>query len=73
MWRNTLTINGVLKKNITKLNFQPAQYGKNKFNKDNFGEKINKKMWRNTAARKNYVGKHCSNPQCFFLKKKLQS
>jgi hypothetical protein len=27
-------------------------------------------MWRNTAARKNHVGKHCSNPQCFVFKKK---
>ena len=28
MWGNTLAINGVLKKNITKLNFQPASYEK---------------------------------------------
>jgi hypothetical protein len=39
MWRNTLAINGVLKKKITKLNFQPARYEKNKFNKDNFRKK----------------------------------
>jgi hypothetical protein len=28
MWRNTVAINGVLKKKTTKLNFQPAQYKK---------------------------------------------
>jgi len=27
-------------------------------------------MWGNTVARKNNVGKHCSNLQCFFFKKK---
>jgi len=27
-------------------------------------------MWGNTITRKNLVGKHCSNPQCFFFKKK---
>ena len=27
-------------------------------------------MWGNTVARKNHVRKHCSNPQCFFFKKK---
>jgi hypothetical protein len=27
-------------------------------------------MWGNTVARKNHVGKHCSNPQCFLFKKK---
>jgi hypothetical protein len=42
-WSYTLTINGVLKKNTTKLNFQPAQYEKNKFDKDNFEKKIDKK------------------------------
>ena len=39
----TLAINGVLKKKTTKLNFQPAQYEKNKFDKDNFWKKIDKK------------------------------
>jgi len=29
MWRNTIAINNVLKKKITKLNFQSAQYKKN--------------------------------------------
>ena len=32
------------KKNITKLNFQPAQYKKNKFDNDNSEEKNTKKM-----------------------------
>jgi len=27
-------------------------------------------VWGNTVARKNHVGKHCSNPQCFLFKKK---
>ena len=30
MWRNTVAINNVLKKTITKLNFQSAQYKKNR-------------------------------------------
>jgi hypothetical protein len=42
MWRNTVAINGVLKKKTTKLNFQPAQYKKKKFDKKNF-EKRNTK------------------------------
>ena len=50
MWGNTLAINVVLKKKTTKLNFQSAQYEKNKFDKDNF-EKI---------FIKRRVGKHCS-------------
>jgi hypothetical protein len=33
------------KKNITKLNFQPAQYKKNKFDNDNSEEKTQKK-WK---------------------------
>jgi len=36
MWRNTIAINNVLKKKITKLNSQSAQYFKNKINKYNF-------------------------------------
>jgi hypothetical protein len=39
-----------LRKKTTKLNFQPVQYEKNKFDKDNFGKKSIKK----------HVGKHCS-------------
>jgi len=39
-----------------KLNSQPAQYEKNKIDKDK-------------SKKKNNVGKHCSNPQCFREKK----
>jgi len=49
MWGNTLAINGVLKKKTTKLNFQPSQYEKKKFNKDNLKKLIKK-----------HVEKHCS-------------
>jgi hypothetical protein len=39
MWGKTVAIHGVLKKNSTKLNSQPAQYKKKiKINKDNFGK-----------------------------------
>ena len=48
-----------LRKKSTKQNFQPPQYEKNKIEKDNFRKKIIKK------GKKTYVGKHCSNPQCF--------
>jgi hypothetical protein len=54
MWGNTVTIHNVLKKITTKLNSQPAQYEKNKIDKDNSRKKkniIKKIMW----------GKHCSN------------
>ena len=51
----------VFKKN-TKLNFQPAQYEKNKIDKDNYGKKTKK------IIKKNHVGKHYSN-----LRKKIQS
>jgi hypothetical protein len=37
-------------------NSQPAQYQKNKIDKDNFEKKI---------IRKNHMRKHCNNPQCF--------
>jgi len=40
MWGNIEAINDVLKKKTTKLNFQPAQYEKNKFNKDNLKKKL---------------------------------
>jgi len=43
MWGNTVAIHNVLKKKTTKLNSQPAQYEKNKINKDNSGKKIIKK------------------------------
>jgi hypothetical protein len=56
MWGNTVAINSVLKKKTTKLNSQPAQYEKNKINKDN-SKKNHKKR-----KKKNHVGKHCSTP-----------
>jgi hypothetical protein len=48
-----------LKKKTTKLNSLPAQYEKNKINKDN-SEKKQKNH------KKNHAGKHCSIPQYFF-------
>ena len=48
---------------IYSCNFQPAQYLKNKIDKNNFLKKHNKK---------NHVGNDCSNPQCF-KEKKIQS
>jgi hypothetical protein len=39
MWRNIVAIHSVLKKKTTKLNSQPAQYIKNKFDKNNYGKK----------------------------------
>jgi hypothetical protein len=39
MWGNTIAIHNVLKKKTTKLNFQLAQYEKNKIDKDNSGKK----------------------------------
>jgi len=59
MWGNTVAIHSVLKKKTTKLNSQPAPYKKNKIDKDNSGKKIIKK------EKKNHVGKHYSNTQCF--------
>jgi hypothetical protein len=46
-----------------KLNFQPAQYEKNKLDKHNSGQKTK------TIIKKKPCGKHCSNPQCFKEKK----
>ena len=63
MRRNTVTINNVLKKKITKLNSQSAQY---KTKSTNIILK-NKKI-----KQKNYVGKHRNNPK-YFKGKKLQS
>ena len=70
MWGNTVAIHSVLKRKTTKLNSQPAQYEKNKIDKDNSGKKKQKKSLKN--EKKNHVEKHCSNPQCF-KEKKLQS
>jgi oligoribonuclease (3'-5' exoribonuclease) len=48
------TLHSVLKKKTTKLNSQPAQYEKNKINKDDFEKKIIKRkkktMYGNTVA-----------------------
>jgi len=46
-------------KKTTRLNSQPAQYEKNKIDKDNSENKIKK------IIKKTYMGKHSSNPQCF--------
>jgi hypothetical protein len=42
MWRNIVAIYSILKKKTTKQNSQPAQYEKNKINKD-YSEKKNHK------------------------------
>jgi hypothetical protein len=39
MWGNTVAIHNVLKKKATKLNSQPAQYEKNKNDKNNYEKK----------------------------------
>jgi hypothetical protein len=49
MWGNTVTIHNVLKKITTKLNSQPAQYEKNKIDKDNSRKKTK-------YHKKNHVG-----------------
>ena len=56
MRRNTVAINNVLKKEITKLNSQSAQYKKKSTNIILKNKKIKKK---------NYVEKHRSNSQYF--------
>jgi hypothetical protein len=50
MCGNTVAIYGVLKTKTTKLNSQPAQYEKNKINKDNSGKKKGKNHVGNTIA-----------------------
>jgi hypothetical protein len=47
MWGNTVAIHSVLKKKITKLNSQPAQYEKNKIKKDNSEKKKQNKSLKN--------------------------
>jgi len=59
---NIVAIHGVLKKKTMKLNSQPTQYEKNKIDKDNSRKT---KLKNHRKRKKNYVGKHCSNPQCF--------
>jgi hypothetical protein len=44
MWGNIVAIHNVLLKKPTKLNSQPAQYEKNKINKDNYRKKNKKKQ-----------------------------
>jgi len=56
MWGNIVAIHNVFFKKTTKQNSQPAQYEKNKIDKDHFGKKNHKNK------EKNHVGKHCSNP-----------
>ena len=74
MWGNTLAINGVLKKKTTKLNFQPAQYEKKKFDKDNFGKKIDKKTCGETLQQEKIMwGSTVAIHNVFFSRKKLQS
>jgi len=46
MWGNIVTIHSVLKKKTTKQNSQPAQYEKNKIDKDHFGKKKRKKFMK---------------------------
>ena len=50
------------KKKPTKLNSQPAQYEKNKIDKNYYRKKF-------ITKEKKHVAKHCSNPQCFKEKK----
>ena len=45
MWKNTIAIHSVLKKKTTNLNSQPAQYEKNKINKNNSEKKNEKKQF----------------------------
>jgi hypothetical protein len=63
MCGNTVAIHSVLKTKTTKLNSQPAQYEKNKINKDNSEKKNHKKR------EKKPCGEHCSNPRYFKEKK----
>jgi hypothetical protein len=63
---NTITIHNVLKKKTTKLNFQPAQYEKNKLDKHNSGQKTK------TIIKKNHV-ENIVAIHNVLKKKKLQS
>jgi hypothetical protein len=56
------------KKKTTKLNSQPAQYEKNKIDKDNSGKQTKKIMKKG----KKFMWETLYNPQCF-KEKKLQS
>jgi len=65
MWRNIVAIHSVLKKKTTKLNSQPAQYEKNKIDKDNSEKKSKKKsMWGNTIAIHSVLNKKTIKLNC---------
>ena len=53
IWENIVTIHSFFKKKSTKQNSQPAQYKKNKINKDHFEKK--------KFIKKKHIGKYCSN------------
>jgi len=59
MWGNTVAIHSVLKKKTTKLNSQPAQYEKNKIDKNNSKKKTQKlkKEEENFGKKKEKNGK----------------
>ena len=44
MWGNTVAIHSVFKKKTMKLNSQPAQYKKNRIDKDYSGKKTKKSL-----------------------------
>jgi hypothetical protein len=66
MWENPVTIHSVLKKKITKLNSNQFNIKKIKSTKIILEKIMTKK--ENKKKKKNHVGKHCSNPQCFVRK-----
>jgi hypothetical protein len=55
MWRNVVSINDVLKKKITKLNFQPARYKKinstKTILKKNTKKKRKRQFWKKKAKK----------------------
>ena len=74
MWGNTLAINDVSKEKTTKLNFQPAQYEKNKFDKDNFEKKIDKKTYGKTLQQEKIMwGNIVAIHNVFFQEKKYKA
>jgi len=53
MWGNIIAIHSILKKKTTKLNFQPAQYEKNKIeqrSRKKIIKKGKKTLWGNTIV-----------------------
>ena len=75
MWGNTLAINGVLKKKITKPNFQPVQYEKTNSTKIILETKIHKKKHagKHYSKKKIMWGNIVAIHNVFFSRKKLQS